>query len=118
RLTVQVQTDESRYGIRENAEVTLKATLPDGKPAANAQAILAVVDEALLELSPNDSWNLLAAMRQRRAYGVQTSTAQSQVVGRRHYGRKALPPGGGGGASQPTRELLDTLVYWQPDVQL
>ncbi len=118
RLKVQVQADEQRYGIRENAEITLKVSLPDGKPAANAQAILAVVDEALLELSPNGSWDLLAAMRQRRAYGVQTATAQSQVVGRRHYGRKALPPGGGGGASQPTRELLDTLVYWQPDVQL
>lgn len=118
RLQVQVQTDQQRYEIREQAEVTVKVTLPDGKPAARGQAMLAVVDEALLELSPNESWAVLDAMRQRRAYGVQTATAQSQVVGRRHYGRKALPPGGGGGASQPTRELLDTLVFWQPDVQL
>lgn len=117
RLKVQVQTDQQRYGIRDQAQVSLQVSLPDGKPAANAQAILAVVDEALLELSPNASWDLLQAMRQRRAYGVQTATAQSQVVGRRHYGRKALPAGGGGG-SLPTRELLDTLVYWQPDVQL
>lgn len=118
RLQVQVQTDQQRYGIREQVEVKVKVNLPDGKPAANAQAMLAVVDEALLELSPNESWDVLGAMRQRRAYGVQTATAQSQVVGRRHYGRKALPPGGGGGASQPTRELLDTLVYWQANVQL
>jgi len=40
-----------------------------------------------------------------------------QVVGRRHYGRKALPAGGGGGKS-PTRELLDTLLLWQPDIVL
>ncbi|MCB5363222.1 alpha-2-macroglobulin [Pusillimonas sp. CC-YST705] len=118
RLQVQVQADQSRYGIREQAQVKIKVSLPDGKPAAKAQAMVAVVDEALLELSPNASWDLLQAMRQRRPYGVETATAQSQVVGRRHYGRKALPPGGGGGASQPTRELLDTLVFWQPDVQL
>src|SRR5690606_38144266 len=68
-------------------------------------------------LAVNDSWKLLEAMSQRRSYGVQTATGQSQVVGRRHYGRKAVPAGGGGGGS-PTRELLDTLLLWQPDVQL
>src|SRR3546814_6480931 len=40
-----------------------------------------------------------------------------EVVGRRHDGRKALPAGGGGGKS-PTRELLDTLLLWNPSVQL
>src|SRR5690606_13009236 len=66
---------------------------------------------------PNNSWDLLSAMRQLRSYGVETATAQMQVVGRRHYGRKALPAGGGGGKS-PTRELLDTLLLWEPSVAL
>src|SRR3546814_15276804 len=39
------------------------------------------------------------------------------VVGRRHYGRKAMPAGGGGGKS-PTRELFDTLLLWKPMVAL
>jgi hypothetical protein len=52
---------------------------------------LAAVDQALLELMPNRSWNLLDAMLQRRAWGVQTATAQMEIVGRRHYGRKAVP---------------------------
>ncbi|MEO6985245.1 MAG: alpha-2-macroglobulin family protein, partial [Paralcaligenes sp.] len=90
---------------------------PDGKPAANGQVAFAAVDQALLELSPNKSWDLLNAMRQLRSYGVETSTAQMQIVGRRHYGRKALPAGGGGGKS-PTRELLDTLLLWLPNVPL
>src|SRR5690606_6097934 len=92
-------------------------TKPDGSPAAHGQVAFADVDEALLELASNDSWSLLDAMRQRRSYGVQTATGQSQVVGRRHYGRKAVPAGGGGGKS-PTRELLDTLLLWKPDIQL
>ena len=54
---------------------------------------------------------------QRRAYGVQTATAQMQVVGRRHFGRKALPAGGGGGLA-PTRELFDTLLAWHPRLVL
>ena len=43
--------------------------------------------------------------------------ASNKVVGKRHYGRKALPPGGGGGKA-PTRQLLDTLLTWQPAVKL
>ncbi len=56
-------------------------------------------------------------MLQRRSWGVSTSTAQMEIVGRRHYGRKAVPAGGGGGKGQ-TRELLDTLLLWNPKVVL
>lgn len=116
-LQVEVTPEQRQYQVRDQARVQVRVTTPDGAPAANAQVAFAAVDEALLELAGNESWNLLEAMRQRRSYGVQTATGQSQVVGRRHYGRKALPAGGGGGKS-PTRELLDTLLLWQPDVQL
>src|SRR5205085_3918530 len=34
-------------------------------------------------------------------------SAHMEIIGRRHYGRKAVPAGGGGGKS-PTRELLET----------
>jgi uncharacterized protein YfaS (alpha-2-macroglobulin family) len=117
QLTVKVSTDKKTYQVRGKAQVSIQVTLPDGSPAANGEVAFAAVDQALLELMPNDSWDLQGAMRRRRAYGVQTSTAQMQVVGRRHYGRKALPAGGGGGKS-PTRELLDTLLLWKPAVQL
>jgi hypothetical protein len=40
-----------------------------------------------------------------------------QVVGKRHYGVKALPQGGGGGR-QATRELLDTLLLWKARLPL
>ena len=36
---------------------------------------------------PNDSWKLLDAMMGRRGVaGARTSTAQMQVVGKRHFG--------------------------------
>ena len=117
QIDVQVKADQEAYPVRGQARVTVRATLPDGKPAANAEVALAAVDQALLELMPNDSWDLLSAMLQRRAWGVETSTAQMEIVGRRHYGRKAVPAGGGGGRGA-TRELLDTLLLWNPRVQL
>ena len=116
-IAVQLTPERDSYKVRETAQVRVKATLPNGQPAAFAEVTLAAVDQALLELSPNPSWQLLDAMYQRRSWGVQTATAQMEIIGRRHYGRKAVPAGGGGGRS-PTRELFDTLLTWQPSVVL
>ncbi|MBK7280611.1 alpha-2-macroglobulin family protein [Candidatus Aalborgicola defluviihabitans] len=117
QLDVSVKADKESYAVRSQAKVTIQVKLPNGQPAANAEVAIAAVDQALLELMPNTSWNLLDAMLQRRSWGVETSTAQMEIIGRRHYGRKAVPAGGGGGHSG-ARELLDTLLLWQPAVKL
>jgi uncharacterized protein YfaS (alpha-2-macroglobulin family) len=117
QLDVSVKADKESYAVRGQAKVTITAKLPNGQPAANAEVALAAVDQALLELMPNDSWDLLGAMLQRRSWGVETSTAQMEIIGRRHYGRKAVAAGGGGGRSN-TRELLETLLLWNPNIVL
>ncbi len=50
-----------------------------------------------------------------RPLSVLTSTAQTQVVGKRHYGRKALAAGGGGGGdlSALTRADFRPVLLWQ-----
>lgn len=117
-LKVDVTPDKPSYPIRATSQVKVKVTLPGGQPApAGTEVVLAAVDEALLELMPNDTWDLLHAMIRQRAYGVETSTAQMQVIGKRHFGKKAAPAGGGGGQF-PTRELFDTLLLWNPRVVL
>ncbi len=117
QIDVSVKADKPSYPVRGTAKVTITGKLPNGQPAAGAEVAVAAVDQALLELMPNTSWNLLDAMLQRRSWGVETSTAQMEIIGRRHYGRKAVPAGGGGGKSG-TRELLDTLLLWNPAVVL
>ena len=117
RLQVEVTPERDIVSIREDASVRVRVRLPDGKPAAHATVAFAAVDEALLELSPNTSWALYEAMHPRRSLAVRTATTQMEVVGRRHYGRKAVAAGGGGGA-MPTRQLFDTLLSWQPMVEL
>ena len=116
RLDVQVQPDKTQYQVRQTARVKLRVT-QHGKPLAGAQLAFAAVDEGLLALHANRSWNLLAAMYEPRPWRVETATAQGEIVGRRHYGRKALPAGGGGGGN-PTRELFDTLLLWRGEVAL
>ncbi|CAN7653950.1 alpha-2-macroglobulin family protein [Duganella sp. LjRoot269] len=117
-LKVQVKADKPVYNVRDKATVAVKVTRADGSaPPAGAEVALAAVDVGLLELMPNDSWNLLEAMMQQRSLQVQTSTAQMQVVGKRHFGRKAVPHGGGGGKGGG-RELFDTLLFWKARVTL
>ena len=115
-LQVSVTADKPQYAVRQKALARIKVTQA-GKPLANADVAFAAVDEGLLALRGNDSWNLLDAMIRARAWGVETSTAQSEIIGRRHYGRKAVAAGGGGGRGA-TRELFDTLLVWKPNVTL
>ena len=116
RLDVKVETDRPQYGPRQTVHAQVQVTR-GGQPVAGGEIAFAAVDEGLLALAPNESWQLLEQMYQPRAWGVETSTAQNEIVGRRHYGRKALPPGGGGGLN-PTRELFDTLLLWRAVVKL
>lgn len=117
-LGVKVSAERSAYRVRDKARVTVQVTRrAGGKPPPSGEVMIAAVDEGLLEMMPNDSWNLLQAMMRPRGIEVDTSTAAMQVVGKRHYGRKALPQGGGGG-SQTARELFDTLLLWKGRVAL
>ena len=117
-LKVTVSPDQGVYAIREKARARIRVRTADGSPLpAGAEAAVSVVDEGLLELMPNNTWNLLSAMMGPRGYQLHTATAQMQVVGKRHYGLKALPHGGGGGR-QVTRELFDTLLLWNAKVML
>ena len=115
-LQVTVTPDKAQYQVRQKAYAKVRVT-QGGKPAVGAQVAFAAVDEGLLALRGNDSWQLLEAMMKERSWGVETSTAQSEIIGRRHYGRKAIAAGGGGGRGA-TRELFDTLLVWLPDVAL
>ena len=120
QLGVKLTTDKPKYSVRETAKVNIAVSAPGGKPPASAEIAFAAVDEALLQLAPNDSWQLLDAMMGRRTLDVLTSTAQMQVVGKRHYGRKALAPGGGGGEDMSglAREDFRPMLLWKGRVPL
>jgi uncharacterized protein YfaS (alpha-2-macroglobulin family) len=120
QLQVAVKPDKEKYHIRDQAQVAVQVTAPGGRAPQSAEIAFAAVDQALLILSPNDSWNLLDSMMGERPLSVLTSTAQMQVVGKRHYGRKAVPTGGGGGGdlSELTRTDFKPVLLWRGRVKL
>ena len=121
QLAVALKPDRAKYGVRDTANVTVAVKGPDGRPASSADVAFVAVDEALLTLMPNHSWDLLKAMMGERNLEVATSTAQMQVVGKRHYGKKAVAAGGGGGAGDASgvnRENFKPVLLWQGHVTL
>jgi len=118
-LDVDVRTDKQVYRARDKAKVSVQVRRAAGGAALpkGSEVTLVAIDEGLLELAGNDSWDLLSRMMQRRGLEVDTATASMQVVGKRHYGRKAREAGGGGGR-QTARELFDTLLFWKARVKL
>lgn len=116
-LRVAVNTDRKSYKAREKSLVTINVTDAHGKAAAHGEIALVAVDEGLLELRDNDSWDLLRAMMKLRPHTMEAATNQTLVIGKRHFGLKALPVGGDGG-SAIRREFFDTLLYWNPSISL
>lgn len=118
RLDVSVRPGRDVYGVRETADVDVRVRRADGGALPpGTELAFAAVDAGLLELAPNASWDLLKAMMGERGLEVETYSAQSQIVGKRHHGRKAVPHGGGGGRSR-ARQSFDTLLTWQARVKV
>ncbi|AGH49604.1 alpha-2-macroglobulin domain-containing protein [Sphingomonas sp. MM-1] len=120
QLAVDVKADRDEYRIRDTAQVSVQVKDAAGTAPKSAEIAFAAVDKALLQLSPNPSWALIDAMMGERPLSVLTSTAQMQVVGKRHYGRKALAAGGGGGGdlSAVNREDFRPVLLWKGRVPL
>ena len=121
RLAVRVASDSPTYAVRKVAQTTVQVTPPKGRSLpAGSEIAFAAIDEALLQLRPNASWDVLTAMMADRPVAVLTSTGQTQVVGKRHYGRKAVAAGGGGGggAGGTVRRDFNPLLLWRGRVPL
>ncbi|WP_313669687.1 alpha-2-macroglobulin family protein [Sandarakinorhabdus sp.] len=120
RLAVQVVPEKQTHAVKEQASalVTVKPQAAGTRLPADAEIAFAAVDEALLQLKDNESWKLLDAMMAPRPLGVVLATAQGQVVGKRHYGAKAVAAGGGGGALAMQRRDFQPVIVWVGRVKL
>lgn len=115
-LRVEVTTERKKsYQVRETVRGTVQVQTPDQKRPSDrgiydGEVAIAVIDEALLELKRNDTWQLLDAMTGERETSISTVTSGMYIIGKRHFGQKALPFGGGGGELR-SREIFDPEVY-------
>ena len=74
-LQVAVQPAQAQLPPRGRTQVKLRVT-QGGQPVPGAEIAFAAVDEGLLALRDNDSWQLLQGLLQTRDWSVQTATAQ------------------------------------------
>ena len=72
-LDVRVAADRETYKPQERVRVQIAVLGPDGTPRPDAEVTVAAVDEGLLDLRPNRSWDILDAMMRRRSSLVSTS---------------------------------------------
>jgi uncharacterized protein YfaS (alpha-2-macroglobulin family) len=114
QLDLRLQPARAEARPRERVLVDLQVTLPDGSPAAGAQLTLAAVDDALLQLKPNDSWRLVQSLLRERAATVAGTLFAQRLARGLVYGPQplywpqdeggpGLPRGDGDG---PVRPLL------------
>jgi hypothetical protein len=143
RLDVTARTERDEFRVREVVPVRIRVAQPDGQPLpAGSVVTIAAVDEALLQLAPNTSWDALDALLRRRSLGVQSASAVSQLVARRvpepqiaenramaGLARAAPAAAPAAAARQMAdmaqaeppgkpRELFDTLLKWEARVRL
>ncbi len=75
RLRVTLKTAHTDYRPRQHASVNVHVTMPDGKAVPpRARVSFVAVDEALLALMPNTSWQLLETMLLERFYATSTTS--------------------------------------------
>ncbi|MGZ3691122.1 MAG: alpha-2-macroglobulin family protein, partial [Pseudobdellovibrio sp.] len=115
-LKVHVKTDKEIYTPREDIKANIEVLDQDNKPV-NGEIALAAIDEGLLALRDNSTWNLLEALIQPRAHSVDTAYILSHVLGKRTLGLKAVPTGGDG-AGNSARELFDTSLFWNAKIKV
>ena len=78
-LSVGIEPDHDTYRTRDRARVRITVAGPDGRPRPDAEVALIAVDEGLLELKPNETWDILKAMMAERFPRVDTATSMQSL---------------------------------------
>ncbi len=70
KLQVTVAPDKAVYRPRDKAKVRIQVRDGQGGPVPGSEVVVAAVDEALLQLKANGSWDALGALLRKRGYQV------------------------------------------------
>ncbi|MBV1777301.1 hypothetical protein KSF73_16390 [Burkholderiaceae bacterium DAT-1] len=81
RIRVSIKPAKVRYQPGEHAQVKLHLTMPDGQPVPeNARLSFVAVDESLLSLKANPTWQVLNALLQARDHRVMAVSSIKQMA--------------------------------------
>jgi alpha-2-macroglobulin len=71
-LNLAIKPAKDKYKPGETADFTIKASLPNGSPAANAEVSLGLVDESVYAIRPDDTPDIVKTFYPKRANQVET----------------------------------------------
>ncbi|MGH8271667.1 MAG: alpha-2-macroglobulin family protein, partial [Gammaproteobacteria bacterium] len=123
-LAIAVKPARRQYKPREEVNVNVAVKDAKGKPAAHTRLVVAVVDEAVLDLLAGGSDNYDPRkvfyappdgpdMLNYSLIGQLVTTKMAPML----LMRKGTSPGGGGGKGLSVRSLFKYTAYWQPDLE-
>ena len=136
-LAVTVEPERETYRVRERARVRVRVADPPGLIRRDAEMAIVAVDEGLLEMWPNASWNLPEAMMARRSVDVTSTSSLDEMTGSLSLGSAdqamvGFRPFASGGvaysmASEPTdrpnaetfrRQRFEPVLLWRGRVSM
>lgn len=117
RLEVEVSSDKPHYEPGERATLRVHVSHA-GRPVANADVALAVVDEGILRLTNHHAPDPLAALRPGRA--LRFEIADTRLALAETLSRSKVPGDGGGPGQaslvQSRKDFVQTAL-WRPDLR-
>ena len=121
KSSVTVATDKQVYEPGQNVNVSVNVKADQGSLGTGTVTLVAI-EEKILELKPNDTYNILNDLMQQRSDGVRTITALTRVEtvanGNADFPTRKGGDEGGDGSSKSDfkRKLFNALVTFQPNV--
>ncbi|HEX9118403.1 MAG TPA: alpha-2-macroglobulin family protein, partial [Anaerolineae bacterium] len=119
QLQVIATPDRSKVGPRDTVTWDVQTLDSTGKPVADADVSLALVDKAVLTLASDQSGTLMNRFYSQRAEGVRTASTLvvnvDRLVNQLTRGGKGGGGGGGGAAPGVRSNFLDN-AYWRASV--
>ncbi len=104
-LNVQISTDKKRYQPGETVNYTIKAQKADGKPAANTELSLGVVDESIYSIRPEYAQDIRKFFYSRRDNLVQIICSFPESYS-----------GGPDKVEPRVRKDFKDTAFWQPEL--
>jgi alpha-2-macroglobulin len=110
-LAVRVESDATRYRPGTHAAVTI-AVERGGKPLANAEVALAVVDEGVLRMTRFAQPDPVAALHPPMGLSFALRDSRAELLGL--YERSHVAGDGGGDTPPDTRKRFVETAHWSP----
>ncbi|CAN5726007.1 alpha-2-macroglobulin [soil metagenome] len=117
KLGIDIAPSAEQIKPGDTVSYTLTITDSTGKPVANAETSVALVDKAVLSLALGDARNLLDIFYYQRPLGV--TTGALLIINRDRLSQQlsegAKGGGGGGGGGPEIREEFPDVAFWHAD---